>query len=199
MSYTTRRNFAPISLSFRNRTRGRQTDDRRGDRNRRLSHCRCASLINAAKNKIKTLENLQRLAASLAQYFTVAADHAKIIRLFSCGVFCEGAASFCSVYFISFCMRERPKDTARTDSSLSVCLSACASVCSPACPLPQSYSTSVSLCHSRAMCEAARWIVLIPFRRLAKLPRRLRTSQIRFMNLSVWRCFFVYCCFCFCC
>jgi len=31
-------NFSPISLSFRDLTRVRQTDDRHGDRNRRLSH-----------------------------------------------------------------------------------------------------------------------------------------------------------------
>jgi len=53
------RNFAPISPNFRDLTRDRQTadrrqttdrqtdrqTDRRGDRNRRLSHCKCASLI----------------------------------------------------------------------------------------------------------------------------------------------------------
>jgi len=33
-----RRNFARILRSFRDLTRDRQTDDRRGDRNRRLSH-----------------------------------------------------------------------------------------------------------------------------------------------------------------
>jgi len=34
----------PVSLSFSNLTWDRQTDDRCGDRNRRLSHCKCANL-----------------------------------------------------------------------------------------------------------------------------------------------------------
>ena len=40
-----RRNFAPISLSFRDLTRDRQTDDRRDDRNRMLSQCKCAESV----------------------------------------------------------------------------------------------------------------------------------------------------------
>ena len=39
-----RRNFAPMSLSYRALTRDRQTDDRRDDRYRRLLHLQCASL-----------------------------------------------------------------------------------------------------------------------------------------------------------
>jgi len=35
-----------LSLSFRDLTRDRQTDDRGDDRNRRLSHCKCSRLIS---------------------------------------------------------------------------------------------------------------------------------------------------------
>ena len=44
-----RRNYAPISLSFRDMPQERQTtDDRHGDRNRiMLSHCKCASLVSS--------------------------------------------------------------------------------------------------------------------------------------------------------
>jgi len=45
-----RQNFVPILHSFRDQTRDRHdrqmTDDRHSDQNRRISHCKCASLIN---------------------------------------------------------------------------------------------------------------------------------------------------------
>jgi len=40
-----RQNFTPISLRYQDLMRDRQTD-RRGDRNRKLSHCKCPSLIS---------------------------------------------------------------------------------------------------------------------------------------------------------
>ena len=53
-------NLARISRSFRDLTRDRQTDDRRGDRNRRLSHCKCAeSLI-----KTRTVNDKRRSSAN---------------------------------------------------------------------------------------------------------------------------------------